>query len=162
MGGRQGENRLGSTQWWISSEACFITRLPEWRSAGKSRPFGAAAEIYGSLIISTNTFPYSTVQYTAPTMLLGCWGPEPFTITLLLHQLFWLQVCDHEFAAAKTRFILRMNNYYSSKVFSHLKKLKVSINCPANSNIQKQNFYGTRTNKEGCHCRKVCGVKMCV
>lgn len=85
VGGREGENCLGSPKRWISSEACFITRLPVWRSAGKSRPCGAAAEIYGSLIISTNTFQYSIVQYTTPTLLPVL--PGPLTPSLLLHHI---------------------------------------------------------------------------
>lgn len=94
--------RNGSPQWWISSEACFITRLPVWRSAGKSRPWGAAAEIYGSLIISTNTFQYSIVQYTAPALLPGHPGPSPCTLSILLHQVLCLQVRDHKSPAANT------------------------------------------------------------
>lgn len=85
VGGREGENCLGSPKRWISSEACFITRLPVWRSAGKSRPCGAAAEIYGSLIISTNTFQYSIEQYTTPTLLPRL--PGPLTPSLLLHHI---------------------------------------------------------------------------
>lgn len=105
VGGREGKNRLGSPQWWISSEACFITRLPVWRSAGKSRPCGAAAEIYGSLIISTNTLQYSIVQYTAPAALPNCPIPGPCTLSTLLLQVLWLQVCDHKSPTANAAFI---------------------------------------------------------
>lgn len=69
------------TKWWISSEPCFITRLPVWRSAGKSKPCGAAAQIYGSLIIPANMLHYSTLQYTRahwvhhPRTALGCPSP---------------------------------------------------------------------------------------
>lgn len=92
--------RNGSPLWWISSEACFITRLPVWRSAGKSRPCGAAAEIYGSLIICTNTFQHSVVQYTTPTLLSG--HPAHRPLSVLLHQGLCPQVWDHKSAAANT------------------------------------------------------------
>lgn len=147
MGGREGENRLGSPQWWISSEACFITRLPVWRSAGKSRPCGAAAEIYGSLIISTNTFQYSIVQYTAPTLLPRRPEPDPRTLSILPHQVLWLQVCDHESPAANTRFVYMHRTNFSqvlSCVGIHSKSSQKIHSITNIYIIFLDNFYVTR------------------
>lgn len=43
---RMAENCLSALQWWISSEAGFITHLPVWISASKGRSCRTAAEIW--------------------------------------------------------------------------------------------------------------------